>query len=136
MLPFNVMVVLKPLTRLLTVAVAVPPTEVGLMVTLAVPLLLHPVAVIVTTFVNSTVTLAPAVKVTVVPVCPPVMLPLPIVQLYVAPDVVGTDAVLPVELEHTEPGAVIVAEGSALMVMVMAVESALVCAVRPEVPTS
>jgi hypothetical protein len=49
---------------------------------------------------------------------PAVMEPPLIVQLYVAPEVVGTEAVLPVELAQTDDGAVIVDGGVAFTVTV------------------
>ena len=63
--------------------------------------------------------LDPAVNVTVEPVWPAVIVPPLIDHEYVAPDVVATDAVLPVEFAHTDGGAVTVCEGTALMVTPM-----------------
>jgi hypothetical protein len=54
----------------------------------------------------------PAVYVTVELVPPAVIVPPEIVQAYVAPVCVGTEAVLPVELAHTAEAAVIVELGS------------------------
>ena len=93
---------------------AAPPTEVGLIVTLAfwLPPLAQPAGEVTTQF-NDTKPEAPAVKVTVEPVCPAVIVPPVMLQLYDdAP--AGTDAVLPVELAHTLAGDVMDEEGTAL----------------------
>lgn len=87
----------------------------GLSVTVEELLALHPTdpfwpgALTVTD--NKVVPLLPAVQVTVRDVCPLVIVPLVIVQLYPAPcPASGTEDVLPVEAAHTVAGAVMVAE--------------------------
>lgn len=91
----------------------------GLSVTLAELLALHPTDPFwpgaLTETDSTVVPPPPAVQVTVRDVCPLVIVPLVIVQLYPAPcPASGTDDVLPVETAHTVAGAVIVAETALL----------------------
>ena len=79
----------------------------------ALPLLLQPLAVTLTLSVTGPV--GPAVKLIELVPCPPVMLPLVATQLYVAPAVAGTLALL-LALAQTLAGAVMVAEGRGLTV--------------------
>ena len=78
----------------------------------------------VTTQFNVTEPEAPAVNVTVEPVWPAVIVPPVIDHEYVAPDVVATDAVLPVEFAHTDDGAVIVCDGVTQSVVAFALADA------------
>jgi hypothetical protein len=87
------------------------------------PPLLQP-ALLVTVQLKLSVAPVPAVKVTVEPVWPAVIVPPLIVQLYDAAPV-GTEAVLPVELAQTDDGALIVELGRALMVTLVFCEPPL-----------
>src|ERR1051325_1726912 len=91
--------------------------------TTALPLLEQPPAVTVTPSVAGEAVLTSKVM-DGVP-WPPVMMPLPMVQAYVAPAVGGTEATTPVVFAQTPAGAEIVAVGCGFTVTVVGAEVAL-----------